>query len=194
MTPSGANAIFLLLAVGWYIIRIPHARRSRRTRVARSRKDIREKALLIVSLAGLGIVPLAYIATGFPSFADYAFNPRAAWAGTCIAAGALVLFFVTHRALGRNWSISLEVREGHTLVTDGIYRHLRHPMYTAFWLWAVSQALLLPNWFAGCAGFVGFGTLFLGRIAREEQMMVERFGDEYRAYAVRSYRILPGIY
>jgi len=194
MTPSGANAIFLLLAVGWYIIRIPHARRSRRTRVARSRKDIREKALLIVSLAGLGIVPLAYIATGFPSFADYAFNPIAAWAGTCTAAGALVLFFVTHRALGRNWSISLEVREGHTLVTDGIYRHLRHPMYTAFWLWAVSQALLLPNWFAGCAGFVGFGTLFLGRIAREEQMMVERFGDEYRAYAVRSYRILPGIY
>ena len=45
------------------------------------------------------------------------------------------------------------------LVTEGIYGRVRHPMYTAFWLWAVAQALLLPNWIAGFSGLIGFGTL-----------------------------------
>jgi protein-S-isoprenylcysteine O-methyltransferase Ste14 len=194
MSPVVAKTVFVLLAIGWFIIRIPHARRSRRTRVASSRKDWREIALLIVSLGGLGVVPLVYIATGLPQFAEYPFRPYQAWAGVCVAAAALAMFFVSHRALGRNWSISLELREGHALVTEGIYRHIRHPMYAAFWLWTIAQALLLPNWVAGCAGFLGFGTLFLCRIAREEQMMVERFGDEYRAYALHTYRLIPGLY
>jgi protein-S-isoprenylcysteine O-methyltransferase Ste14 len=104
------------------------------------------------------------------------------------------MFRLTHKALGRNWSISLEVREDHRLVTDGVYQYVRHPMYTAFWLWAVAQALLLPNWFAGLAGIVGFGTLFLGRVGREEKMMADSFGDAYRAYMERTRRIIPGIY
>jgi protein-S-isoprenylcysteine O-methyltransferase Ste14 len=194
MTPTLAKVAFLLLAIGWYVIRLPHARRSRRTRVTANRKDRREAVLLAASLTGLGIVPLIYIATGFPRFSDYPFRPNQAWAGVCVAAAALVMFFLSHRALGRNWSISLELREHHQLVTEGIYRHVRHPMYTAFWLWAISQALLIPNWFAGCAGFLGFGALFVGRIEREEQMMLERFGDQYRAYMDRTCRIIPGFY
>ena len=97
-------------------------------------------------------------------------------------------------ALGRNWSVSLELREQHVLVTQGVYRHVRHPMYTAFWLWAVAQALLLPNWIAGFAGLVGFGILFFGRVAREEQLMLEKFGDEYSAYMLRTSRLVPGVY
>jgi protein-S-isoprenylcysteine O-methyltransferase Ste14 len=194
MTPVLAKAVFVLLAVGWYVIRIPHARRSRRTPIARSGTGPREIALLLVSLTGLGILPFIYVATGFPRFADYPFRPAQAWFGMIVAAAALALFHLTHRALGRNWSMSLEMREGHRLVTEGIYHHVRHPMYAAFWLWTVAQALLLPNWFAGPAGFVGFGTLFFGRIAREERMMLESFGEEYRAYMARTYRLIPGIY
>ena len=104
------------------------------------------------------------------------------------------MFHLTHRALGRNWSVSLDVRENHQLVTDGIYRRVRHPMYSAFWLWAIAQALLLPNWVAGFSGLVGFGILFFGRIAREERMMLEMFGDSYRAYTARTDRIFPRIF
>ena len=66
-------------------------------------------------------------------------------------------------------------------------------MYSAFWLWAIAQALLLPNWIAGFAGLAGFGILFFGRVAREEQMMLETFGDSYRAYMARTGRIFPFI-
>jgi protein-S-isoprenylcysteine O-methyltransferase Ste14 len=194
MTPTLAKAVVVSIMVAWYIIRFRYARRSRRTAIARSARGPRETVLLLISLSGLGFVPLIYVATGFPAFADYPFQPVLAWLGLVFAIAALVTFRLTHKALGRNWSVSLEVRENHQLITAGVYRHVRHPMYTAFWLWAVAQALLLPNWIAGLAGIVGFGTLFFGRVAREERMMLESFGDEYRTYMERTSRIIPRVY
>jgi protein-S-isoprenylcysteine O-methyltransferase Ste14 len=194
MTPGISKFVFVMLAIGWFLIRYQHARRSRRETVLRTARGPRETALLLVSLSGLGVVPFVYIATSFPRLAAYAFQPSRAWLGLFFAAASLLMFQLTHRALGRNWSVSLDVREGHQLITDGIYRKVRHPMYTAFWLWAVAQALLLPNWVAGFSGIVGFGILFFGRVAREEQMMLETFGDRYRAYMARTYRIIPPIF
>jgi protein-S-isoprenylcysteine O-methyltransferase Ste14 len=194
MTPSVAKLALVLLAVGWYVIRFEHARRSRRVLVLHNARDFRENVLLFISLSGLGILPLLYVATGFPRFADYTFRPVQAWFGVLFAVAALFLFQMTHRALGRNWSVTLQLRRDHKLITSGIYRSIRHPMYTAFWMWAIAQGFLLPNWFAGCAGLVGFGFLFFGRVAREEQMMLQIFGDDYREYMSRTYRIIPLIF
>jgi protein-S-isoprenylcysteine O-methyltransferase Ste14 len=58
----------------------------------------------------------------------------------------------------------------------------------------VAQALLLPNWIAGPAGLIGFGTLFFLRVGREEELMIETFGDDYHHYMARTSRIVPGIY
>ena len=194
MTPAISRFVFVMLAIGWYLIRYEYARRSRREKIQRSDRGLRESALLLISLTGLGILPFAYVATAMPRFAVYTFHPIQAWLGLFVAIAALVMFHQTHRALGRNWSISLDVREDHRLVTDGIYTRVRHPMYSAFWLWAIAQALLLPNWVAGFSGLVGFGILFFGRIAREERMMLETFGDDYRAYMARTGRIFPSIF
>jgi protein-S-isoprenylcysteine O-methyltransferase Ste14 len=87
--------------------------------------------------------------------------------------------------------VSLQLKDGHKLITTGVYEKIRHPMYTAFWLWALAQALLLPNWIAGFAGLVGFGALYLLRVGPEEQLMIDQFGDEYRDYMARTGRILP---
>jgi protein-S-isoprenylcysteine O-methyltransferase Ste14 len=194
MTPGVAKFAFVMMAIGWYLLRYEYARRSRREKILRSARGPRETALLLVSLTGLGILPLIYIVTAVPHFADYVFRPAQAWLGLFFAIAALVMFQLTHRALGRNWSISLDVREDHQLITNGIYRKIRHPMYSAFWLWAVAQALLLPNWVAGFAGLIGFGTLFFGRVAREERMMLETFGDGYRDYMARTGRVIPWRY
>jgi protein-S-isoprenylcysteine O-methyltransferase Ste14 len=193
MTPTISKVIFIALVIGWYLIRYKYARRSRRARIVWSARGPLETALLLISLSGLGLVPLVYVGTGIPHFAAYSFHPWLAWLGSLFAIAALGVFHLTHRALGRNWSISLDVRENHELVTDGIYRRVRHPMYSAFWLWAIAQALLLPNWIAGFAGLTGFGILFFGRVAREERMMLQTFGDSYREYMARTGRVFPWI-
>jgi protein-S-isoprenylcysteine O-methyltransferase Ste14 len=194
MTAALSKSVFVILAIGWYLIRYRYVRRSRRETIVRTARGPRESALLLISLTGLGILPLIFVATGIPQFASYPFHPIQGWLGLLFAIATLWMFRLTHKALGRNWSVSLDVREGHRLVTDGIYSRVRHPMYSAFWLWAVAQALLLPNWVAGFAGLVGFGTLFFGRVAREERMMLEMFGDSYRAYMERTDRVFPLVY
>jgi protein-S-isoprenylcysteine O-methyltransferase Ste14 len=67
-------------------------------------------------------------------------------------------------------------------------------MYAGFWLMALGQALLLPNWIAGPAGLVGFGILFFGRVAREEAMMINAFGEDYLTYMRRTARVVPWVY
>ena len=194
MKPFIAELIWAFGCVAYYIIRHPHQRRSRKTPVADRRDRRREQMLMVISYSGLFAIPLFYVLTGEPKFADYEFHPIQAWIGTLVLAAGMALLYCTHRDLGRAWSITLEIRDKHTLVTHGIYERLRHPMYAAFWLWAISQALLLPNWIAGFSGLVGFGTLFFARVGYEERMMLETFGDDYRAYMARTYRLIPGIY
>lgn len=199
MTRLAAQILFLVGVIGWGAIRVPHEiRNKRKNRISESRVDARERLLLIVSLCGLGLVPMAYCLVparfGFLAFADYGFFPLQAWLGTATFAGALALFLATHRQLGRNWSQTLELREGHTLVTHGVYRLVRHPMYTAFFMWGLAQALLLQNWIAGPAGLIGFGLLYAFRVGREEAMMREAFGEAYAAYEARTRRIVPFIH
>lgn len=194
MTPLAAKVIWLIGVVGWFIIRYPHQRRARRTPKLRRSDRGRELVLMAISATGLGVIPMIHVFTPVLRFADYPMQPWQGWVGAALFAASLWLFHRTHKDLGRNWSVTLEVREQHALVTNGVYGRVRHPMYSAFWLWALAQVLLLPNWIAGPAGLVGFGTLFFLRVGREEALMAETFGDEYRRYMARTSRILPGIY
>jgi protein-S-isoprenylcysteine O-methyltransferase Ste14 len=194
MTLFWAKLIWALGLIGWFAIRYPHDRRSRKTPRVVQKDRIQDLARLTISFTGMCLLPAIYVFTGEPKLADYQFQPILAWLGAAVFGASLWLFHRTHKDLGRNWSVTLELRDRHSLVTSGVYRHVRHPMYSAFWLWAIAQALLLPNWIAGPAGLVGFGTLFFLRIGREEQLMIEAFGDEYRDYMRRTSRVLPGIY
>jgi protein-S-isoprenylcysteine O-methyltransferase Ste14 len=186
-----AKAAWVLLAVTWWVMRLPFERKAKKARVAVDDMKLPERIRLGISLAGLGVIPFLYVAFGFPAFADYPLQRPLLALGVVTVVAALVMFRLTHKALGRYWSVSLQLKEEHKLITTGVYSRIRHPMYTAFWLWAIAQALLLPNWIAGFAGIVGFGTLYLLRVGHEEKLMIDGFGDEYRAYMQRTGRLLP---
>ena len=194
MTALVSKIVWCLGVIGWFAIRYPYARRARRVAKVRSPYRSREFVLMSISATGLGIVPALYVFTDALRFADYPIQVWQPVLGAVLFAGALYLFRRTHKDLGRNWSVTLEVREQHALVTEGIYKSVRHPMYSAFWLWAVAQAVLLPNWVGGFAGIVGFGTLFFLRVGKEEAMMLATFGDSYRSYMQRTWRVLPGVF
>ncbi len=194
MTLLYAKIVWLVGTVIWLVIRYPHARRSRQVSKASSKDRRRERAILAATGLLVHVVPLIYVLTGWPQFADFPFQPALAILGTAVFAAALWLFYRSHKDLGTNWSIALDIRTRHELVTNGVYRLVRHPMYSAFWLNAIGQALLLPNWIAGPAGLAGIALLYFARVGREERMMLETFGEEYRAYMARSARLIPWIY
>ena len=136
-------------------------------------------------------VPAAVPLHAAIGFADYPLPAFAPWCGAVLMLLALWLFWRSHADLGQNWSVTLEVRKGHQLVTHGVYRRIRHPMYAAIFLFCLAQGLLLPNWLAGWSALVPFALMYLLRIRREEQMMLQFFGEEYRDYMGRTWRLLP---
>jgi protein-S-isoprenylcysteine O-methyltransferase Ste14 len=193
MNPWIAKALALAGTVVLIAIRAPHGRRSRTVKVTASYKTSLETGLLVLAWVGF-FVPLIWIASPVFSFAEYPLSIGPLVAGlTCLVIG-LWLFYRSHADLGTNWSITLEVREQHRLVTRGVYRRIRHPMYLALALYSIGQALVIPNWVAGPSNLVAFAILCALRIRPEERMMVEEFGDEYTAYAARTERLIPGVW
>jgi protein-S-isoprenylcysteine O-methyltransferase Ste14 len=152
-----------------------------------------EIALLTIAWLAF-FVPLVWVVAPIFAFADYPLRPAPLFAGVVCLTVGLWLFARSHADLGTNWSITLEVREKHQLVTQGVYRHIRHPMYLALLVYSMGQALAVPNWIAGPSYGVAMVLLFALRLAREERMMLEEFGSDYDAYMRRTKRLVPGVW
>lgn len=187
----GRVATFLNLLI-YVLIRWPHGNRMKTLAVADDRKSTLEIALLIAATLGTTLVPMVWVTTGFPAFADYPLHPLAFALGIVAMVIGHWLFYRSHADLGIYWSATLQIRESHQLITSGVYARIRHPMYTAMIVQGIGQALFLPNWIAGPAWLVTFGMLYLIRVGHEERMMLDRFGMEYETYMKHTGRLVPG--
>lgn len=184
------EVVFLLGFVAGSLIRIVYTAKRRGIRAEKKCSSVLD--IILISAAGIGMdLPFLYLFTPWLDFANYNLPGPSGWAGTAVLAGALFMLWKSHADLGRNWSATLQILARHSLVTTGVYRYIRHPMYTAHLLWAIAQGLLLSNWLAGWAFLVLSIPLYVVRIPKEEQMMVEHFGEEYRAYRSRTGRLIP---
>lgn len=193
MNPWIAKVVVLAASGVMIAIRAPHGQRSRSVKVVRDRRGTLESVLLTIVMIGF-LIPIIWVVSPVFSFAEYSLRRGPLVAGVvCLAAG-LWLFHRSHADLGTNWSITLQIREQHRLVTDGVFRWVRHPMYLALFLYSVGQVLVLPNWAAGPSYLLTFGLLFAARVQAEERMMFETFGDEYVRYSAKTKRLLPGIW
>ena len=112
------------------------------------------------------------------------------WLGIAIGFVALLGLIIVHRALGRFWSWDLRIQQDHKLVTEGVYARVRHPMYTVLMAHTVGLAVVSSSWLFMLLCAARIAGLYL-RIRREEAMLIEKFGDEYRAYMRRAGRLLP---
>jgi protein-S-isoprenylcysteine O-methyltransferase Ste14 len=185
------NIVFLIGFIAYVAIRGVFDKRTNGIEKSVRRMDGLERVLLSLVFLGSIVIPILYLFTPLLAFADYSRSPVLPWCGAFLMVAALWVFWRSHKDLGPNWSITLELRKDHQLVKGGVYRLIRHPMYAAIFLFDLAQGLLLANWLAGWAALLTFAVMYFVRMPREEQMMRECFGQEYRDYILRTGRVFP---
>jgi protein-S-isoprenylcysteine O-methyltransferase Ste14 len=112
------------------------------------------------------------------------------WMGGVFGTASLAFYTWSRATLGKEWSSPLQLREHHHLVTTGPYAWVRHPIYLSLIIFMTAIALMTANWFLILFLVISIVDLVL-RIPKEEQMMIDEFGDEYKAYMQRTGRLLP---
>ena len=185
------DVVFTVMFVLCFVIRAPLELRNKKVRAVESREGAIGKFCLLLVFTGATTLPFLYLFTPWFDFADYAVTPAVGGIGVAFAVLGLFLFWKTHRDLGRQFSPTLELKEAHHLVADGIYRRIRHPMYTAIFAIATAQLLLIGNAVVGPAFLLAFSILYASRIDHEEDMMLDYFGQAYADYKARTNRLLP---
>lgn len=187
--------IGLLLSVGAFLaVRAYYRRKTETLRLHLSSSrdsNMMRMFLLILSILLLGML-IWLINPDWMKWSAIALPGWVRWIGGGIVAAGLALLIWTHQTLGASFSGNLEIREQHQLVKTGPYRWVRHPMYSAIFLWATGLSLIAANWFV-CLIPLAFALFFIVRVPTEEKMMLEGFGDEYRAYIKRTGRFLPRV-
>lgn len=148
----------------------------------------------LVGLPLLGVVVAYLFRPQILSWGELPLPAGMRWLGAAVSVLAVGLLVWIHVNLDRNFSGELRIRPDHRLVTTGPYRYVRHPMYSAFFLLFGGFLLLTANVLIGGFGLVVIGLVVAFRIAREERMLLQAFGEDYRRYQARAGRFLPRIW
>ncbi len=183
-----------VLAVGFvvFLLSLAIARSRREPGEAGSRKSRRSILGIVVQGVGIGIGGF-----GPPWIALDPLSATALIEAAIVAtlmATTIGLFFWASRTMGRNWSLVARTRDDHELVTTGPFALIRHPIYTALFLFMLAIAIA-----SGHTGhlIVAIPLYAIGtwlRISEEERLLRTMFGPAYEAYATRVKRFVPGVF
>lgn len=182
--------IYMVLYVVAAVGRAPFTHKVKKMKAEVSKKSALE-IFILISTVPFMLLPLLYVFSSRLDYFNWSFPLWVRIIGAIGFAFAVFMHNWSHIALGINWSPTLELKKEQRLITNGPYKYIRHPMYTAFLLWVSFQPLLLPNWLVLLAGLFGIAMMYFGRVEKEEKMMLERFGKEYEDYMKKTGRLFP---
>ncbi|HPJ74704.1 MAG TPA: protein-S-isoprenylcysteine O-methyltransferase [Methanoregulaceae archaeon] len=191
MNPTLFPAIYFSGLLVASVIRWHYSRDYRALVKKEAKRPKADTPLVYLPALGMFVLPVVYAFSSLLSPLDYPLPVWAGCAGVIVYASAIWLLWRSHVDLGSSFSPVTGTRPEQCLVTAGVYSRVRHPMYSAHLLWGLAQPLLLWNWIAGFSMFATMLPLYLVRVGPEEQMMIDRFGDEYREYMERTGRLFP---
>jgi len=193
MKPQIFHTLFVISFLSFMGIRAYYHRRAAREggrmNVRDSRASIILRLLFGIPLAGLIVAYL--IRPEILGWAEVAFPIWVYSVGAALVIISFPLLIWTHRSLGANFNTILGTRDRRTLVTHGPYRWVRHPMYSGLFLFLFGTLLLTGNLMIGGFLLVGFLVTVGTRVAKEESILEEAYGEEYRAYKGRTGRFWP---
>jgi protein-S-isoprenylcysteine O-methyltransferase Ste14 len=131
------------------------------------------------------------LSTDWFPWASVSLATWARWIGVGFGGVVIGLMWWTMLALGSNYRGTVGLHPNHKLITHGPYRFARHPMNAVFPLASIVLFLMSANWVIGAGALVLIGTISIARAPVEERQLIERFGEEYRAYMQRTGRFFP---
>ena len=140
---------------------------------------------IAVLLFSVRRAPIDFLGERFLPLAEWPF-----WLGALLTAGGLLFTVWARLQLGRNWSGTVTIKEGHDLVASGPYALVRHPIYTGLLLAFLGSALALGEWRGALAFALAAGALWR-KLRLEERWMRQQFADAYEAYSQRVAALIP---
>ncbi|HEX8373436.1 MAG TPA: isoprenylcysteine carboxylmethyltransferase family protein [Chthoniobacterales bacterium] len=103
-------------------------------------------------------------------------------AGVVLALASFVIRRAAIAALGKFWSLHIEIRENHQFVRSGPFRWMRHPTYFSMILELLSAIIILGTVWTAALAFLVFIPALVMRMSKEEAALVSKFGAEYQSY------------
>ena len=146
--------------------------------------------LVVLTWVELILILLFLLAPPWMAWSDLLFPFWVYWTGAAFMICSIPLMALVHHTLGKHYSYALETKTEQSLITTGPYSRVRHPLYTAHNLFNLGVILLTANIPLIIFAILGVPFTF-ARMKKEEQMMIEKFGDEYREYMKQTGRIFP---
>ena len=126
------------------------------------------------------------------SWANITLNPILRIAGGAVYMICVIVLYFLYKSLGNNWSHLMITRNEQVLIKNGFYSSVRHPIYTNSIIASISISLLTSNLLIFIVSLT-LSIFVASRSWQEEDMLIERFGDEYREYMKRTGMFFPRI-
>jgi protein-S-isoprenylcysteine O-methyltransferase Ste14 len=144
--------------------------------------------LIMIALLSLPRIPLPWLYRQLWPVGLWPF-----WIGAALIVGGLLFAVWARQHLGRNWSRSVTIKQGHELITTGPYALVRHPIYTGILAGFLGTAIALSQ----VRGFVGFVLIFVvlwAKLRMEEKWIRSQFGETYATYAHQTAALIPYLF
>ncbi|MDR3406006.1 MAG: isoprenylcysteine carboxylmethyltransferase family protein [Chthoniobacter sp.] len=169
-----------------YFVRIAEVNRKRATVAGKVRENLTLRLFLLIGT----VMTLGSIAE-FIIINRWTYSYYALGAGVLCAIISFKLRWAAIAALGKFWSLHVEIRENHEFVQSGPFRFMRHPTYFSMVLELASFGLICSAWWMLLIIPIVFLPALMLRLRLEEPALVEKFGDTYREYQRRVPMLIP---
>jgi len=176
----------ILTVVIVYCVRIAEVNRKRDTVAGKVRENLTLQLFLLVGT----VMTLGSLAE-FILVNHWQFSPIALVAGILCAIVSFKLRWAAIAALGKFWSLHVEIRDNHEFVQSGPFRFVRHPTYFSMVLELAAFGLICSAWWMLLIIPLAFIPALVLRLRLEEPALVEKFGDTYRQYQQRVPMLIP---
>jgi protein-S-isoprenylcysteine O-methyltransferase Ste14 len=110
--------------------------------------------------------------------------------GLTISSLGLITACWARYVLGKNWSVSVQKKEEHELISNGVYKIVRHPIYSGLLLMFMGNAIIVGSW----RGLIGVSILFISfwfKLKKEEKWLTDIFGNKYLEYMNNTKAMIP---